>query len=613
MEQQKTKPNKVVLGLTAFFNLKYIARLLRLFRLEYKSYGWYITLLGVLSFLGGILEGFGVTAIIPILSFVDKGKAESTDLISQSIENFFVFFHLPYTLKFLLIFILVIFLLKSIIIFITNYISAQITTTYEKNTRGELFALTLKSDWKSLSEQKVGYLNQILNVDVPNSSAMLTYISLFLMTLTNLIIYTFLALNVSALIALLTVLFGMIIFFIFKPLLYKNKVLSQETSQLYKDLAHYVDEVLIGIKAVKSMFLEGAISHWGYKNFARVQKLNMKMIALRNLTNALLQPLGIVLIIGIFAYFYKTAVFSFASFAVIVYAINKVFANVQIAQLQLHKISTFEPYVAAIVEYKSEAVKHKESDVGEDKFSFNNQLDFKNVSFSYRIDQRSVLKAINFSIHKGDMVGIIGPSGAGKTTITDLLMRLFIPNQGEILMDGKAIESVKLSEWRKKIGYVSQDAFLINDTVENNIKFYNDKISRADVVAASQLANIYEFIEELPNNFATVVGERGMVLSGGQRQRIILARVLATHPEILILDEATSALDNESEALIQKAIENFKGMITVIVIAHRLSTIMSADKIISIKAGKIVEQGAPAELLKDERSYLRKVYNLSQE
>ena len=591
--------------------MKYLRRLIELFRLEYKSYRWYIALLGVLSFFGGILEGFGITAIIPIFSFVDKGKAESTDLISQLIEKSFVFLHMPFTLKNLLIFILAIFILKSIILFITQHISAQITTTYEKNTRGELFDLTLKSDWENLSKQKVGYLNQILNVDVPNSSALLTYISGFLITTTNLIIYTFLAFNVSPVIALLTVLFGIIIFFIFKPLLYKNKVLSQEVALLSKDVAHYVDEVLIGVKAIKSMFLEKEISNWGYKNFDRLQKLNMRMVILKNLTNAALQPLGIILVVGIFAYFYKTSAFSFASFAVIVYAINKVFANVQIIQVQLNRISTFEPYLTAIVNYKKETIKHKESDVGDRKFSFNDQLDFKDVSFSY-IFSKGVLRDISFSIKKGDMVGIIGPSGAGKTTITDLILRLFKPGSGEILIDGNPIESIKLGEWRKRIGYVSQDAFLINDSVKNNIIFHNKKISHEDIVRASKMANIYDFINELPNKFETAIGERGVTLSGGQRQRIILARVLATNPEILIMDEATSALDSESEILIQKAIENFKGKVTVIAVAHRISTIMSADKIISIEEGKIVEQGSPEELLKDEKSYLFKVYNIRQ-
>lgn len=602
---------KTSMGLSSILNLKYLKRLLGLFRLEYRSYKWHIILLGFLSFFGGFLEGFGVTAIIPLFSFIDKGKAESTDLISQFIEKFFNILHLPYTIKFLLIFILVIFLLKSVVLFLTNYISAYITKKYEKETREELLRLTLKSDWSYLLKQKIGHLNKVLNLDVENSSAMLTYISLILISFANLFIYSVLAFNVSPIIALLTVLFGLFVFFIFKPLLYKNKVLSGKVSELYKDIAHYVDEVILGIKSIKSMYLERQIIDCGRGSFEKMRSLNMRMAVLVHLTSALLQPMGIILIIGIFAYFYKFSAFSFAAFAVVVYAINKIFLNIQATQGQLNRLTTFEPYLVDLVNYKREAVKYKEKDMGDKEFSFNKRLEVKEVDFTYN-KEKGILHNINFSVEKGEMIGIIGPSGAGKTTMTDLLLRLFNPTKGEILIDNIPINNIKLSEWRKNIGYVSQDAFLINDTVENNIKFYNDKMSNEDIIEAAKLANIYEFINQLPEKFNTIVGERGVSLSGGQRQRIVLARVLATKPEILVLDEATSALDSESEAQIQKAIEDFKGKITVIAIAHRISTIMSADKVISLDEGKIIEIGSPDELLRDINSYLYKVYNLKQ-
>ena len=208
------------------------------------------------------------------------------------------------------------------------------------------------------------------------------------------------------------------------------------------------------------------------------------------------------------------------------------------------------------------------------------------------------------------MVGLIGPSGAGKTTIVDLLLRLFVPSSGKILIDGESVDTVTLSEWRKHIGYVSQDMFLMNDTIENNIRFYNQNLTQQEIIEAARLANIDQFIDSLPNKFSTIIGERGTLLSGGERQRVILARVLARRPDILILDEATSALDNESEALIQKAIETLHGKITVLVIAHRLSTIKAVDKLIALENGRIREQGRPASLLKDKESYFFKVYNV---
>ena len=587
-----------------------IKNLLKLFKAEYHDFRWHILLLGILSFVGGILEGFGITSIIPLFSFLYRSQEQTPDVISQFIEKFFVYFHLPYTLKFLLIFILALFVLKAVILFIASYISGHVSTTYEKRTRGELLSLTLKSDWMHLSIQKIGYLSQILTTDVSNSSALLNYLSLFLITTINLVIYILLVFNISSVIALLAVIFGVIIFFVIKPLLYKNRILSQEVSHLYKESSHFVDEVMMGSKAIKSMFLEKYVSERGYVYFNRVKSLIMRMVVATSITNALLQPLGMALIIAIFAYFYKTSSFNFASFAVIVYAINKVFANVQMAQVQLNKISMVVPYLSAIVKYKKEATVYQENEkIGNKKFSFLNKLEFKDVSFSY-ITDRGILDNVSFVIKKGDMIGVIGPSGSGKTTIADLILRLFKPDKGEVLLDGRSINEIGLSEWRTNIGYVSQDSLLINDTVENNIKFYNERISHADVVVASKTANIYEFIEQLPEKFNTIVGERGLKLSGGQRQRIVLARVLATKPCILLLDEATSSLDNESELAIQGAINKLKGTITVIAIAHRLSTVMAADKLIVIEKGRMIEQGAPDELLKNKESYLSRVYNL---
>lgn len=590
-------------------NVRHLKNLFGLFRSEYRGYGWQIFVLGVLSFVSGVLEGFGITAVIPIFSFVSKGKPEAADIISQFIESFFVFFQVPYTLKFLLLFILALFIGKAALMYVVSSISAYITTNYERKTSADILRLTLGSEWTYLANQKVGYLSQILNADVSNSSALLTYISTFLITLTNLAVYTLLVFNISPAIASLTVLFGVGVFLVFKPLLYKNKILAQKTVAVYKESAHYVDEAIIGIKAIKATFLEAAVAKHGAVNFETVKNLTRRTAAIKNATNALLQPLGLLLILAIFAYFYKVATLNFASFAVIVYAINKVFANVQIAQIQLHKVSSTTPYLASIVQYKKSASAAQEKDEGAEPFVFTNRLEFQDVTFGYEA-VRTILREISFSIKKGEMVGIIGPSGSGKTTLTDLILRLFKPVTGEILIDGHLVETISIKEWRTNIGYVSQDSFLINDTVENNIKFYNQAISRADVRRAVEMAHLDEFIDHLPEKFATMVGERGVKLSGGQRQRIILARVLANNPSVLILDEATSALDNEAEAMIQETMNELKGSMTVIIIAHRLSTVMAADRLLVIENGIILEEGSPATLLENKGSYLSRVYNL---
>ena len=260
-------------------------------------------------------------------------------------------------------------------------------------------------------------------------------------------------------------------------------------------------------------------------------------------------------------------------------------------------------------EYEKEIDKNREFTGGNKKFSFSKTLEFKNVSFGY-LKEQNIINSLNLSVNKGEMMGIVGPSGAGKTTIIDLLLRLLRPQNGEILIDGANIDEIDMKTWHNNIGYVSQDNFLLNDTIENNIRFYDNSLSHKDIIEASMSANIHDFIETLPDKFQTVVGERGIQLSGGQRQRIVMARILSRKPPILVLDEATSSLDNESEHKIQEAIKNLRGKLTIVIIAHRLSTVMHANNIIALKDGIVAEEGSPQELLKNSQSYFYKNYNI---
>lgn len=586
-----------------------IFKLIGLFRRAFAGYKWRIALMAGLSFCSGILEGVGINAVIPIFSLIDGRQGDKADVISRTIEKFFAYLHIDFTVRMLVIFIMSLFIIRAAILFLNQYIVIKISTDYVRKTRAELFGAMLKSDWPYLSKQKVGYLEQLLVTDISVGSGLLLHISLSILTLVNLLVYGLIVFNISAAIAILVMILGLVIFLVFKPLFYKNRVASGEISLKNKEVTHFVSENIIGMKIIKSMFLENSVFQKSLGYFERMRSLGVRVSLLGSFTNILMQPLGLIFILGIFAFFYKTSAFSFASFAVIVYSINKVFGALQSAQGEAHEMSSRAPNLMNVLNYKEEAQKHREKDIGADKFSFKDKLDFRDVSFAYD-GGAEVLKNVSFTVKKGEMLGLVGPSGTGKTTIVDLLLRLFQPQKGRITLDGCDSASINLSEWRANIGYVSQDIFLINDTVVNNIRFYNDSISEEDMIWAAKAANIYDFIVKQPQGFETVVGERGVRMSNGQRQRIVLARILARRPQLLILDEATSALDNESEVLIQKSIEELRGKITVVAIAHRLSTVANFDQVIVLEEGKIIETGNPRELLKDRESYFSKVYNL---
>ena len=231
---------------------------------------------------------------------------------------------------------------------------------------------------------------------------------------------------------------------------------------------------------------------------------------------------------------------------------------------------------------------------------FRNSIRFENVTFSYSGTNESVLLAVNLELLRGKTTAIVGRSGSGKTTLVDLILGLYQPTSGKILVDDIDLNSLEIANWRDLIGVVDQENFLLNTSIQENIRFGRSDIEFNDVVTASKAANAYEFIDELDNKYDTVIGDRGLRLSGGQKQRLALARALVTDPSILIMDEATSALDSLSEKIIQQTIDTIKHGRTIIVIAHRLSTVMSADNIIVIKDGKIVEQGRRVDLIQND-------------
>jgi ATP-binding cassette, subfamily B, bacterial MsbA len=238
-----------------------------------------------------------------------------------------------------------------------------------------------------------------------------------------------------------------------------------------------------------------------------------------------------------------------------------------------------------------------------------NKIELKNVSFNYQSADKTILQNINLEIPKGAMVALVGESGGGKTSLIKLVQRLYDPTEGAIFWDGIDLRDARLASLRKQTALVTQETVLFNDTVRYNISYGKPDASIEEIEQAARVAFAHDFIKELPQNYDTLVGERGIFLSGGQRQRIAIARAVLVNAPVLILDEATSALDTESERLVQKALANLMENRTSIVIAHRLSTIRKADKIVVMERGRIVETGTHIELLEKGGVY-KKLYEL---
>jgi len=371
------------------------------------------------------------------------------------------------------------------------------------------------------------------------------------------------------------------------------------------DVFSILEETVSGIRVIKSFGNEGRMRRRFAQSNEEYTDRMTKVVYRRELGSPLVEILGTVVLAGVLIFGSSLVIDGGLRVSVLVFFII-VFARILppikaviTAYYNLQKGSAAARRIFEVID-ADEGITEQENAVVIDSFA--DKVEYKDVSFSYNEEENSdsavyVLSDINLVIPKGKTIAIVGPSGAGKTTLVDLLPRFYDCEKGQIFIDGNEIKTLNIDSLRRLTGIVSQNCILFNDSVFNNIAFGSKHYTEEEVAAAARVANADEFIRELPEGYHTRIGDRGMTLSGGQRQRISIARAVLKNPPILILDEATSALDTESEHLVQEALANAMQNRTAIIIAHRLSTIQHADEIIVMDKGRIVERGTHDSLL----------------
>ncbi|MBO7612086.1 MAG: ABC transporter ATP-binding protein [Elusimicrobia bacterium] len=391
----------------------------------------------------------------------------------------------------------------------------------------------------------------------------------------------------------------------------KLKKASKDSMVQISEIYTSLQEILSGFSVIKSFCREKheekrfAVNNKEYYN---VQQRIVRVDARTTPVMEFLSMTGVAVVLWFGGKDVINGVWTLGDFTAFILAITQMYQPIKnFAQLNstIQKAASGSERVFEILDEKVEIFDSPDAKTLD---AFSKNIVYKNVSFKYEQD-KPILNNINIDIEKGQTIAFVGSSGSGKSTIANLILRFYDVNSGEILVDGTNIKNLTLESLRDKIGVVSQDVFLFNDTIRYNIAYGKLDATDEEIEAAAKAANAHKFISKMPEGYSTLIGERGMKLSGGEKQRIAIARAMLKNPPILILDEATSALDSESEKLVQEAIETLMKNRTVILIAHRLSTVKNADKIIVIDKGTIAETGKHQELL-DKDGIYAKLYNL---
>lgn len=507
------------------------------------------------------------------------------------------------------------FFLKGLFGYVQSYLMAYIEQGFIKNLRNETFSHLNKLSLKYFTNERIGNLISRITNDITMIN---TGISASFVTLTKdpllVIVFLILALAISwqlTLLSLIVMPFSLVIISWLGVKLYKQSYILQSKMA---DLTSFLQEKIYGTKIVKAFNMEAKENENFFELTNHFFRIILRITRIRNIAPPVTEFFSI--LAGVLIIWYggiqvlESHTLKASEFLGFLFIIFQIMPPIKELSNVANRIQESTAAASRVFEIIDEPITIKNKPDAIPFKSFNDKIVFDKVSFHYDENHKYILRNISFEVKKGEIAALVGPSGAGKTTLVDLIPRFYDVTEGAIYIDGIDIRDYDLKTLRNNIGIVTQDPILFNDTIRNNISYGMEKVEFEDVVRAAKAANAHDFILQLPDGYDTIIGERGLKLSGGQRQRISIARAILKNPPIMILDEATSALDSESEILVQEAIENLMKDRTTFVIAHRLSTVRNADKVIVIDEGRIVQIGTHSELIQDINGLYYRLYTL---
>ncbi len=564
--------------------LKFLYRMLR----EQK-----LRLIVVVALMGlvALMEGVTVALLVPLMNVVMGEAGLLTGVLGnivKLIENVLHFFNLELSLVVVLSLIVVVFVLQGLFRLLMMHFQAKMLTRYEFSLIHKIFDSYFSSSWGFFVRSRAGQLVNTLSLETNRATVAFRNICELLAAFLIVTFYIILSMLISWQLALGGIVLCFAASLILKKFMERAHSYGIGTSEANNELQAYAFDKLAAAKLLKSSATE-KIAVANLDTIAE-RRVHLRYLSWMNsaLIPSIYQPLAMAFLalIIFFALVYLQVNFAvILLFTYIFFRLTPYFSSLQLYYQQtLLYIPAVEEIDRAIELAGSMAEVKRDKEIK----GLGKAIVFDDVGFAYQ-DDVFVLKSVNLKIKKGESVAVVGESGVGKTTFVDLLLGLFIPTKGRILIDNVPLSDYDLASWRKLIGHISQDIFLFHDTIEANLKWMAPGASAEQVKAAARAAHAHEFIMLMPKGYEAVVGDRGVKLSGGQRQRLALARMILQNPEVVILDEATSALDAESEAKFQEAIEKITGDKTVVIISHRQSMLRDVDRVYMLEAGSITE------------------------
>jgi len=602
-----------------------------------KPFWKYLIASIVFTILSALLDGASIYLSIPLLDtlFQQKGVSSGNSVqninvmqekagnwISQFINEItsgfreFIFSGSTAEILFKICLLIVIaFLGKNLFGYLQAYFLAHVEQGMIRNLRNETYQHLHKLPMSFFKNERTGNLiSRIMNdVNAVNSSVSAVFLNLIREPL-KIIVFLGIAVAISwklTLFSLVVLPFSLIIISYIGLILRKQSGLLQAKMA---DLTNRLHETITGVKIVKAFGMEEYENKKFFNETQNFFKLSLKITRIRNIASPTTEFLSV--IVGVVIIYFGAQLVlveksitasQFIGFLFAIFQLMPPIKELSSVNNRIQESSAAADRIFEILDTEPN-IKNVPNPISVN--DFNDSIEFEHVYFKYDDSEDYVLEDITFKAEKGKVIALVGSSGSGKTTLVDLIPRFYDPTEGRILLDGIDIKNIRIEDLRKLMGIVTQETVLFNESVRNNIAYGLANCSEEKIIEAAKAANAHNFIMELPQKYDTIIGEKGTKLSGGQRQRIAIARAILKNPPIMILDEATSALDNESEVLVQEAIERLMQDRTVFVIAHRLSTIRNADRILVIERGKIVQDGKHQDLIYEDDGIYKKLYEL---